>query len=151
MTEKSLSDVPAASTESVRRRMSCQAKKDTQAELGLRSALFARGLRYRLHLRVPNVPRRTIDIAFPGSRVAVFVDGCFWHGCPEHGRRVKTNSAWWERKIDRNRERDLDTDKRLEAQGWFVVRVWEHESVDDACDRVQAAIAQRQQPPKVTR
>jgi len=142
MTEKSLADVPAASSSSTRERMQRQPKKDTHAELRLRSGLFRAGMRYRVHFPVPGNARRTIDIAFPRRKVAVFVDGCFWHGCPLHGRHVKTNEEWWTRKVDRNRERDRDTDALLREQGWLVVRVWEHEETQAAVDRVREAVAQ---------
>lgn len=77
---------------------------------------------------------------FPRQKVAVFVDGCFWHGCPEHGTHPKTNEEWWRWKIQRNRDRDLDTDMRLGELGWRVVRCWEHESPDVAADAVEAAL-----------
>lgn len=83
-----------------------------------------------------------IDIAFTTRRIAVFVDGCFWHGCPEHGVKPKHNARWWQEKIRRNRERDADTTRRLEAEGWRVIRVWEHEGAERAAERVAAALAQ---------
>jgi len=88
-------------------------RKDTGPELTLRRLLFARGLRYRVQFRVPGMARRTIDIAFPGKKVAVFLDGCFWHGCPEHGMLPHSNREWWRRKLDGNRRRDLE---RLPAE-----------------------------------
>jgi DNA mismatch endonuclease (patch repair protein) len=141
MTERILADVPAASSRAVHERMSRQPKRDTSCELRLRSALFARGQRYRVHYRVPEVARRTIDIAFVGSRVAVFLDGCFWHGCPVHGAKMTTNGAWWARKIARNRERDAETDDILRASGWCVTRIWEHVECEDAVRTVEALLA----------
>ncbi len=96
--------------------------KDTSCEVLLRSDLHRRGLRYRLHTKLPGKP----DIVFVAARVVVFIDGCYWHGCPEHCRLPSTNREYWERKIARNRERDKQTTARLRADGWRVVRVWEH-------------------------
>ena len=83
-------------------------------------------------MRVPGRPRRTIDIAFTRPKVAVFVDGCFWHGCPEHGTQSKTNSEWWRQKIAANRLRDADTNASLVEAGWRVLRFWEHENALEA-------------------
>lgn len=118
-------------------------QKSTQAELNLRKALHARGLRYRLHVPLLTKPRRVADIVFLGARIAVFVDGCFWHGCPEHASWPKSNTNFWREKIDNNRLRDADTDKRLTALGWASVRIWEHENVDSAADQIAALIATR--------
>ena len=93
----------------------------------VRRALHAEGLRYRVGLPVPGRPRRTIDVAFTGIRLAVFVDGCFWHGCPTHRTWPKTNADWWLQKIDANRSRDAETDQILSECGWRVIRVWEHD------------------------
>jgi DNA mismatch endonuclease (patch repair protein) len=101
--------------------------RDTQPELAVRRALHALGLRYRVHRAVPSSPRRTIDIAFPTERLAVFIDGCYWHGCPVHGKTPTTNSDWWRQKIGSNVARDLETNEVLESHGWTVVRRWEHE------------------------
>lgn len=106
--------------------MIAQRTKDTAPEVALRHLLHADGYRYRVNYKVPGMARRTIDVAFPGRRVAVFVDGCFWHGCPIHGVPPKHNAQWWADKIGRNRARDLETTAHLEALGWTVVRVWEH-------------------------
>jgi DNA mismatch endonuclease (patch repair protein) len=84
--------------------------------------------------------QRTADIAFASAKVAIFLDGCFWHGCPLHASWPKTNSAWWREKIETNRRRDRDTDQRLAALGWTVVRVWEHEAMVDAADRISQLI-----------
>jgi DNA mismatch endonuclease (patch repair protein) len=97
---------------------------DTGPEKLLRSGLHARGLRFRLHRRdLPGCP----DIVFPASRIAVFVDGCFWHGCPLHGARPKSNRTFWRKKLSRNKKRDKEVTALLEAQGWTVMRYWEHE------------------------
>lgn len=118
---------PEPLSDAVRRHMSDQRRTGTSPELALRRALFAAGARYRVEYPVPGAPRRTIDIAFPGHKLAVFVDGCFWHGCPEHAAAPKHNADWWREKLQRNVERDRDTDRILVAAGWTVVRVWEHE------------------------
>jgi len=113
---------------------------ETRPELALRRALHSRGLRYRVHLPVPGAPRRRIDVAFTRARLAIFVDGCFWHGCPEHGRVPSRNGDWWRWKLRRNMERDAETTALLQANGWTVVRVWEHEDVAVAVGRVVQAL-----------
>lgn len=120
------------------RKMSTLARRDTKPELNLRRELHGRGFRYRVQMKVPGNNRRTIDVAFTRARLAVFVDGCFWHGCPEHHVLPRTNPAWWTWKVDRNIERDRDTDRLLHEAGWAVVRVWEHEDAVVASARVVA-------------
>ncbi len=85
-------------------------------------------MRYRVSVPVPGMPRRAIDIAFTKAKIAVFMDGCFWHGCPEHATQPKTNAEWWRAKLDRNMARDVETTDHLKAEGWTVLRFWEHES-----------------------
>jgi DNA mismatch endonuclease, patch repair protein len=116
--------------------------------MALRSVLHAFGLRYRLNARLIAGSTRTVDIAFSGARVAVFVDGCFWHGCPEHGSWPKANAQWWRAKIEANRVRDVDTTKRLEAQGWRVVRVWEHDDPNVAALDIAELVRRRAQDTK---
>jgi DNA mismatch endonuclease (patch repair protein) len=100
-------------------------------------------MRYRVGLRpVPEV-RRTADIVFTRARVAVFLDGCFWHGCPEHHRPSKRNSSFWSTKIEGNKTRDSDTDSRLRAAGWQVIRIWEHEDPVTAARMIQSTLQQR--------
>lgn len=123
--------------------MSRLKRAGTTPEMGLRKELHRRGLRYRVQVKVPGNNRRTIDIAFTRQRVAVFVDGCFWHGCPEHGTRPATNSEWWRWKIDRNQERDRDTDRLLDEAGWTSLRLWEHVDIGPAADVVEAAVRNR--------
>lgn len=132
---------PFASSEVVQRKMSTLARRDTGPELALRRVLYRRGLRYRVHRRpLPDLPRQA-DIVFQGAKVAVFVDGCFWHGCPRHGRREhRTNGWYWPKKIAANKDRDRDTDEQLRAAGWLPVRIWEHEDPDAAADRVAGAV-----------
>jgi len=121
------SRVPFATSARQRLRMQAQRRQDTAPELALRRALYRLGLRYRIQRRpVPAVPRRA-DVVFPREKVAIYVDGCFWHGCPEHGTVPSANTWYWPEKIRRNRRRDRDTDRRLREADWKVVRVWEHE------------------------
>jgi len=129
-----------ASSDAVRRSMLGNRRRDTAPELALRSALHRLGLRFRVDARpVASIPRRA-DVVLRGDRVAVFLDGCFWHGCPTHFRAPSTNAGYWEAKIAGNRARDAATGALLEAAGWVVVRVWEHEPVDRAARRVAATL-----------
>ena len=129
-----------ASSDAVRRRMQDQPRRDTSCELRLRSELHSRGFRYRVDARPLHDWRRRADLVFPSARVAVFVDGCFWHSCPEHGCLPKRNTEWWEAKLERTSARDRDTDRRLTAAGWTVVRVWEHEHAVTAAERVARVV-----------
>jgi DNA mismatch endonuclease (patch repair protein) len=143
MVPQSVPPHPGSSSPTLSTKMSKFRRRDTQPELALRSALFAAGLRYRVAFPVPGQRRRTIDIAFPRKRVAVFVDGCFWHGCLEHGNRPRANSEWWRRKITANQTRDRDTDRVLGQIGWTPIRVWEHESASAAATKVIKELALR--------
>ncbi|WUJ37709.1 very short patch repair endonuclease [Streptomyces sp. NBC_00386] len=134
-------------TPETRARMSRQRSRDTEVEMVLRRALHAAGLRYRVHRRPIKGVRREADIVFGPAKVAVFVDGCFWHGCPEHATWPKRNSDFWRTKIEGNRRRDLDTDARLAAIGWLAVRVWEHEEPLRAADRVRGIVESRRPRP----
>jgi len=129
-----------ASTPAVRRRMQDQSARDTRPELALRRLLHVSGLRYRVDRAPLPGLRRRADVVFGRARVAVFVDGCFWHGCPEHGTRPRSNEQWWRDKLERNRLRDADTDARLRAAGWRVLRIWEHEDPVSAASRVRATL-----------
>ncbi len=115
-------------------------KRDTRPELALRSELHRRGLRYRIDTGPLKSLRCRADIVFRRQKVAVFVDGCFWHGCPEHGTSPRTNATYWNAKIARNIERDRFNETELSAAGWAVVRVWEHEAPGDAADRIARAL-----------
>lgn len=121
-------------------RLACVRQKDTAAELRLRRTLPARGLRYRLHVAILEKPRRVADIVFRHKKLAIFVDGCFWHGCPEHGTSSKSNADFWRDKIETNQKRDLETNQRLTQAGWRVLRVWEHEDAEDAANRIMEAL-----------
>jgi DNA mismatch endonuclease (patch repair protein) len=120
--------------------MSTAKRRDTSAELALRRELHALGLRYRVAYPVPGQRRRTIDVAFTRAKVAVFVDGCFWHGCPEHGTKPRSNSEWWSTKLAANKARDRDTDRFLHGLGWAVVRVWEHQDARVAATDIARAL-----------
>ena len=116
-------------------------KRDTRPELALRSELHRRGLRYRIDQKPLKGLRCKADIVFRRQKVAVFVDGCFWHGCPDHGTSPKTNAAYWSAKIGRNTERDRLNDAELSDAGWVVVRVWEHEIPAEAASRIAQLLA----------
>lgn len=127
----------------VRTRMVAQRRRDTLPETELRRELHRRGLRFRVDHPLPVIPRRRADILFPRARLAVFVDGCFWHDCPVHGTRPKVRAQWWVEKLRRNVERDRDTDRRLVEAGWSVLRFWEHDEVPSSADEVEAVYRSR--------
>ncbi|WYW16260.1 very short patch repair endonuclease [Amycolatopsis coloradensis] len=131
------------STDDTRARMSKQRSRDTSAEMSLRRELHRIGLRYRIHQRPLRGIRREADVVFGPAKVAVFVDGCFWHGCPDHATWPKRNRDFWRTKIEKNRSRDLETDRLLSEAGWLSVRVWEHEDAADAAGRIHEVIATR--------
>lgn len=121
-------------------------RRDTKPEMAVRRAVHALGLRYRVDARpLPHLNRRA-DMVFTRAKVAVFVDGCYWHGCPEHGTTARTNATYWDSKIGRNRDRDGETDRLLGEAGWLIVRIWEHEDAQEAAERVAAAVRGVSQP-----
>ncbi|WBQ07815.1 very short patch repair endonuclease [Kribbella sp. CA-293567] len=126
--------------------MSRQKSRNTGTEVALRRALHALGMRYRIHRRPVRGVRREADVVFGPARVAVFVDGCFWHGCPLHATWPKNNAEFWKTKIEANRRRDADTNSRLLAAGWLSLRVWEHESVESAAARIRSVVDERRAP-----
>lgn len=126
--------------------MASTAGRDTKPERLLRRELHRRGLRFRVDQPVLRDRRRRADIVFTRARVAVFVDGCFWHGCPQHATWPRANAAFWREKIATNRMRDADTTAQLEAEGWVVVRIWEHADVDNAADHVEQVVRARALP-----
>lgn len=138
-----LSTRAAPSTPEASLRMQRVRQKDTSAESGLRRELHALGLRYRIQVPVVTRPRRIADVAFVSQRVAVFVDGCFWHGCPQHATWPKQNAEFWRAKILANQERDNDTNARLRADGWEVLRVWAHEAPTEAALRIAKVVQKR--------
>jgi len=124
-------------------RMQRQRRRDTAVELALRSRLHAAGLRYRIHQRPLPALRREADIVFRRAKVAVFVDGCFWHGCPLHATTPKRNNDFWVAKIDGNVARDRSTDRALRDAGWQSIRIWEHETPDEAAATVRRIVESR--------
>lgn len=123
--------------------MRANRKRDTSPELRLRRQLHRLGLRYQLGRRILAKPPVTPDLVFPRAKVAVFVDGCFWHGCPEHGVQPRTNSEYWGPKIQMNRARDQRTDKNLQGFGWQTVRIWEHEDPVKAAAHIRSVVDTR--------
>ncbi|MFG2117810.1 very short patch repair endonuclease [Streptomyces sp. NPDC048710] len=123
--------------------MSQQPHLDASQELAVRRILHRAGLRYRVHVPVPGLPRRRIDIAFTRQKVAVLLDGCFWHGCPNHATSPKGNADWWRAKLERNVMRDRETREHLSALGWAVLRFWEHEAPDAVAARVRDVVVIR--------
>jgi DNA mismatch endonuclease (patch repair protein) len=123
--------------------MEQQGRRDTKPEIALRRAVWALGLRYRVDLAPVRGSRSRADMVFLTERVAVFVDGCFWHRCPEHASIPKSNRDWWVAKLEANAVRDRSTDAVLAANGWAVVRVWEHEDVTDAAALLARVVAAR--------
>lgn len=122
--------------------MRAQRREGTGPELALRSELHRRGLRYRVQASLVD-KRRRHDIVFPRARVVVEVHGCFWHACPLHGSLPRTNREWWASKLRANQERDARSDRALEAAGWQVVVVWEHEDAVEAADRIERLVRER--------
>jgi DNA mismatch endonuclease (patch repair protein) len=123
--------------------MQANRSRDTKPEQALRSALHRRGLRFRKHVRPLSGLRCTADIVFPSEKVAVFVDGCFWHRCPVHSARPQTNESYWSAKIDRNAQRDRRNSRLLREAGWEVIRVWEHESPQVAAGKIESRVMAR--------
>ncbi|MCX5111741.1 very short patch repair endonuclease [Streptomyces sp. NBC_00378] len=121
-----------ASSAARRRNMQAIRSRDTKPEQLIRRLVHAKGLRYRVAARPLPDLRRTADLVFRPAKVAVFIDGCYWHGCPEHYIPPKTNPGYWSDKVARNMARDRDTDQRLAEAGWLVLRFWEHQD-SDAC------------------
>jgi DNA mismatch endonuclease (patch repair protein) len=128
-------------------RLRRQRQRDTEPEMALRRAAHRLGLRYRVDAALPLTGvRRRADMLFPGARVAAFLDGCAWHGCPLHRMRPRNNAQWWTDKLDGNIRRDRDTDRRLQEAGWVPFRVWEHEDPVEAAARLHRLVRGRLQP-----
>lgn len=124
---------PEPLSETVRRQMSAMPTRDTTSEMALRRELHKRGLRFRVQIRT--LPGRP-DIALTRARIAIFVDGCFWHRCPTHGTAPKNNAEWWAAKLDANVARDRLKDQKLRTLGWLPVHIWEHDDPAGAADIV---------------
>ncbi|WP_235216671.1 very short patch repair endonuclease [Archangium violaceum] len=139
--------VPPPSSQAAEQRMKAQRSKDTAAELAVRSALHRLGLRFRVNRPVVG-QRRKADVVFPSERVAVFIDGCFWHGCPLHATWPKANADFWRAKIEANKARDEATDQALRTAGWSAIRVWEHEDAQGAALRILQYIEKKRAEPR---
>lgn len=131
---------PPASSAAARATMRANRARDTRPELALRRELHRRGLRYRVDFAPVRGLRCKADVVFTRARLAVFVDGCFWHSCPFHATRPTSNAEWWRAKLEANMARDRRNDRELAAAGWRVLRCWEHEPAIEVADRVQAAL-----------
>ena len=132
--------------------MQRQRIRDTESELALRRLLHARGLRYRVDSQPLPGLRRRADVVFGPAKIAVFVDGCFWHGCPDHGQRTtNANQTYWADKVARNNTRDVETDEALTEAGWLSIRVWEHEDPEIVAEMVEAEVRQRRKDPRSSR
>ena len=129
-----------ASSPATRKSMQGNRSRDTKPELAVRSAVHRRGIRFRVSVRPQPEFARTADLVLRKSRIAVFVDGCFWHGCSEHHSRPATNTQYWIDKIARNVERDIETTAYLERTGWTVLRFWEHQDPEVVAERIQEAV-----------
>lgn len=129
-----------ASSPAVLARMRRQSRRDTKPELAIRRLLHARGLRYRVDVAPLPGTRRRADIVFRKEKVAVFIDGCFWHGCPRHATAPKSNAQWWADKLAANQVRDRSSDRKLSDAGWTVLRFWEHEEAPSAADAVDLVV-----------
>lgn len=120
--------------------MQANRSRDTRPELAVRSLLHAAGLRYRVNYRPIPTLRRTADVVFTRSHIALFIDGCFWHSCPVHGRHPSVNTGYWTPKLQRNHDRDIETTQLLQEAGWVVLRFWEHESPGVVANAVIEAV-----------
>jgi len=134
---------PIASSKAALTRMKAAKSRDTAPEKSLRSSLFIKGLRFRVDTKPIKEFNRKADIVFRAIKIAVFVDGCFWHGCPIHGTQAKANAEFWRNKIKQNQLRDLDTNEKLKKAGWKVVRVWEHENPEKAAEKILKLVVKR--------
>jgi len=134
---------PTPSSKAALNRMKAAKPRDTAPEKALRSELHKKGLHYRIDAKPVKELNRRADIVFRSAKVAVFVDGCFWHGCPIHGTQAKANAEFWKNKIKQNQIRDANTNQILKKAGWKVIRVWEHESPEKASRKIYSIIMKR--------
>lgn len=140
---KRKNNISEPSSLAARHRMEAAKPRDTAPERALRSKLHKRGLRYRVDVKPAEKLNRRADIVFRSTKVAVFVDGCFWHGCPKHGTWPKQNAEFWKKKIETNIERDKNTNILLRKNGWKVIRIWEHEDLEKAAQEISKTIRER--------
>ncbi|PXW31271.1 UNVERIFIED_CONTAM: T/G mismatch-specific endonuclease [Williamsia faeni] len=131
---------PPPSSVAVQARMARQRQRDTDAETQVRKYLHANGIRFRVDAKLEPDLRTKGDIVWRGLKLVVFIDGCFWHGCPEHATRPKANARWWAEKLDANIARDRKTDAELARRGWSVLRFWEHELPEDVAQSIAARL-----------
>ncbi|MGH9046085.1 MAG: very short patch repair endonuclease, partial [Acidimicrobiales bacterium] len=132
---------PTSTNSAVQSVMRANRRRDTKPEVALRSALHRRGLRFRNDASIVTEERRVrVDVALPRHRIAVFVDGCFWHCCPGHGTRPRSNSTYWRPKLERNVQRDAITNQLLQRAGWRVIRVWEHQDPNEAARMIDQVV-----------
>lgn len=134
--------IPLASSPAALHRMMSAQQRDTKPELAIRRILHRQGLRYRVDFAPIGGMRGRADIVFSSARVAVYIDGCFWHGCPAHGTWPKANGEWWRAKIEANRRRDQAADRRLAGVGWRVIRVWEHDEVAGVAEAIVSTVTE---------
>lgn len=132
-----------ASSPGVRKAMQANRGRDTKPEMAVRRLVHGAGLRYRVDARPLRDLNRRADLVFARVKVAVFVDGCFWHGCPEHHTAAIANAAFWADKVERNRSRDAETDRLLAEAGWTVIRAWEHEAPEAVADAILVLVRSR--------
>ncbi len=131
---------PIASSIAAHNRMRAAKPRDTDPEIALRKALLEVGLTFDIDVCLLVGSRRRADIVLRKDRIAIFIDGCFWHGCPLHGTWPKENAEFWRSKIEKNKERDRNTNVQLSDEGWKVIRVWEHEDPDDVAQRIASVL-----------
>ncbi|MEV6119931.1 very short patch repair endonuclease [Streptomyces sp. NPDC052077] len=134
-----------ASSAARRRNMQAIRSRDTTPERLVRRLVHAQGLRYRIAARPLPDLRRTADLVFRPAKVAVFIDGCYWHGCPDHYVSPRTNAVYWSDKVGRNMARDLDTNERLQAAGWTVLRFWEHQAAEECAEEITSTVTRLRQ------
>ncbi|MGK2881968.1 MAG: very short patch repair endonuclease [Mycobacterium sp.] len=134
---------PWASTAATRKTMQGNRGRDTRPEIAVRRLVHAQGLRYRVSARREPDLRRTADLLFTRARVAVFIDGCYWHGCPQHFTMPATNRDYWSTKIERNKERDRHTSAVLAERGWLVLRFWEHEQPETVANSIEQTVREQ--------
>ncbi len=132
-----------ASSDATRRSMRGNRGRDTGPELAVRRIVHGLGLRYRVDARPIAALNRRADLVFSRAKVAVFIDGCFWHGCPAHHTVAKANATYWAEKVATNRQRDLDTSERLREAGWLVLRFWEHQPPTEVAESIVRAVRVR--------